>query len=72
LILHFRRHRSADGCTGVSSRNVVTAYNVRRLEADVPKNERAEIAGAGHMMNIEQPKRFNAAVLDFLARLKGR
>jgi pimeloyl-ACP methyl ester carboxylesterase len=44
----------------------------KRLEADVPKAKRAEIAGAGHMMNIEQPARFNATVLDFLARLKGR
>jgi pimeloyl-ACP methyl ester carboxylesterase len=43
-----------------------------RLVADVPDRERAEIAGAGHMMNIEQPERFNATVLDFLARLKGR
>lgn len=34
----------------------------------IPGAELIEIKGAGHLSNIEQPGRFNEAVLGFLAR----
>jgi 3-oxoadipate enol-lactonase len=38
------------------------------LAKRIPRAELARIAGAGHMVNMERPAEFNAAVLAFLAR----
>jgi len=40
-----------------------------RIAARLPGAERVRIPGAGHMSNIEEPDRFDAAVLAFLDRL---
>jgi 3-oxoadipate enol-lactonase len=39
-----------------------------RLARDIPDAERATIAGAAHLPNLERPKEFDRIVLDFLAR----
>jgi pimeloyl-ACP methyl ester carboxylesterase len=39
-----------------------------RLARDIPGAERATIAGAAHLPNLEQPERFDGLVLGFLAR----
>jgi 3-oxoadipate enol-lactonase len=43
----------------------------REMARRIPGAELVEIAGAGHITNIEQPEAFNRAVLDFLARRGG-
>jgi len=40
-----------------------------QLAAGIPGARLARLAGAGHISNIERPREFNAAVLDFLASL---
>ena len=40
------------------------------LEQAVPNSKKVEIAGAGHIMNMEKPDEFNTAVLGFLRGLK--
>lgn len=40
----------------------------RAMARRIPGAEVVEIAGAGHLSNLEQPERFNAAVLEFLLR----
>ena len=40
----------------------------RDMARRIPGAELVEIQGAGHLSNIEQPGRFNEAVLDFLSR----
>jgi pimeloyl-ACP methyl ester carboxylesterase len=39
------------------------------LAARIPRTELVRVAGAGHMVNMERPAEFNAAVLAFLSRL---
>jgi 3-oxoadipate enol-lactonase len=41
---------------------------MRAMQEEVPGARIAEIADAGHLANVEQPERFNAALLDFLGR----
>jgi pimeloyl-ACP methyl ester carboxylesterase len=54
---------------------VVGAFDVPFLDAagymarKIPGAEKVVIPGAGHVANIDQPEAFNAALLDFLARL---
>ena len=40
------------------------------LEQTLPNSKKIEIAGAGHIMNMEKPVEFNTAVLDFLSQLE--
>lgn len=40
----------------------------REMARRIPGAELVELAGAGHVSNLEQPAAFNRAVLDFLAR----
>jgi 3-oxoadipate enol-lactonase len=39
---------------------------MQAMQAEVPGARFAEIQGAGHLANVEQPERFNATLLDFL------
>jgi 3-oxoadipate enol-lactonase len=39
-----------------------------RLARDIPGAERATIAGAAHLPNLEQPKEFDRIVLGFLGK----
>lgn len=41
------------------------------LEARLPRAERVTLAGAGHIVNIEQAEAFNAVACDFVRRLAG-
>jgi 3-oxoadipate enol-lactonase len=41
----------------------------RAMAARIPGAELVEIPGAGHLSNLEQPERFNAALSAFLERL---
>jgi len=41
------------------------------LAAGIPGAELAMIGGAGHMVNLEQPEAFNAALLGFARRIVG-
>lgn len=43
-----------------------TARIVQMLEAGIPNARKIVIAGAGHMVNIEKPGKFNRLVQDFL------
>jgi 3-oxoadipate enol-lactonase len=43
----------------------------RGMARRIPGAELVEIPGAGHLSNLEQPERFNAAVLQFLLRYHG-
>jgi 3-oxoadipate enol-lactonase len=43
----------------------------RAMARRIPGAELLEIEDAGHLSNLEQPERFNAAVLDFLLRHHG-
>lgn len=42
---------------------------MHRLHAAIPESRLVELAGAGHVSNIDQPERFNAALRDFLGGL---
>lgn len=42
-----------------------------RLEQGIPQARRVVIEGAGHLVNLEQPRRFNQVVFDFLEGLEG-
>ncbi len=44
----------------------------RALHARIRGSEFVEIENAGHLSNLEQPEAFNAALLDFLGRHRGR
>ena len=44
----------------------------RDMARRIPGARLAEIEGAGHISNLEQPERFNAAVLDFLRQAQTR
>jgi pimeloyl-ACP methyl ester carboxylesterase len=47
--------------------------NAELLKTQVPNCQRIDIGGAGHLVNLEKPKEFDAAVLAFLAdRAEGR
>jgi 3-oxoadipate enol-lactonase len=51
----------------VGDRHVPDVQNEARLvEAGIAGVKKVVIAGAGHLVNIEQPEAFNRAVLDFL------
>jgi pimeloyl-ACP methyl ester carboxylesterase len=41
------------------------------LEARLPRAERRTIAGAGHIVNLDEPEAFATAVTAFLASLTG-
>ena len=46
-----------------------TQQSCRRLAAEVPNGRLETFNGAAHMINLEQPERFNRLVLEFLAEV---
>jgi pimeloyl-ACP methyl ester carboxylesterase len=38
------------------------------IASAVPRGRLVEIAGAGHVVNLEQPAEFNTRVIDFILR----
>lgn len=57
----------------VGQRDTVTPPAEHRTLADMLPNARyVEVAGAGHLSNLERPDAFNAALLGFLHALEGR
>jgi pimeloyl-ACP methyl ester carboxylesterase len=44
----------------------------RAMAARIPGAELVEIPGAGHLSNLEQPERFNAALSAFLEQHRKR
>jgi 3-oxoadipate enol-lactonase len=44
----------------------VTPTAMRKLNAALPGSKYVELAGAGHISNLDQPAAFNRAVADFL------
>jgi pimeloyl-ACP methyl ester carboxylesterase len=41
------------------------------LEARIPRATRCTIAGAGHIVNLDDPRAFEEAVVGFLRQLEG-
>lgn len=54
---------------GASQDRAVPMEHILLLEAGLPHSTVCIIPEAGHMANMEQPERFNACLLDFLAGL---
>jgi len=54
----------------VASQNDLSANRdiIDRLQAHIPNSSRATIAECSHMVNLDQPERFNRCILDFLRR----
>jgi 3-oxoadipate enol-lactonase len=48
--------------------SVYPASQARELARRIPGAELAMIEGAGHLVNLEQPKRFNAVVMEFVRK----
>ena len=46
-----------------------TPEGMGQMAAKIPATEHATLGGAGHLSNLEAPHRFNAALLDFLAKI---
>lgn len=73
VALHDVRRRLADisaptlVVVGELDRETPPSY-ARHLASAIPRSRYVEIAGAGHISNLERPEQFNAALLDFLAR----
>jgi pimeloyl-ACP methyl ester carboxylesterase len=44
----------------------------RRIAAKLPNARHVEVAGAAHLVPLEQPEAANALIVDFLAKLPGR
>jgi 3-oxoadipate enol-lactonase len=44
----------------------VTPAAMRKLNASLPGSRYVELAGAGHISNLDQPSAFNRAVAEFL------
>jgi pimeloyl-ACP methyl ester carboxylesterase len=54
-----------------SARSLIVAAktlsnSMRKLNASLPGSRYVELAGAGHISNLDQPAAFNRAVADFL------
>lgn len=51
---------------------LTTPATGKRMHAAIPGSRYVEIAGAGHLVNIEEPAAFDAAVMPFLLEHAGR
>jgi pimeloyl-ACP methyl ester carboxylesterase len=57
----------------IGTRDVADSQkNAELLKSQVPNCQRVDIEGSGHLVNLEKPKEFDAAVLAFLAEQRGR
>jgi 3-oxoadipate enol-lactonase len=45
---------------------------VKTLEVKIPRAKKVIVRGAGHMVNMEKPEEFNAAVLEFLKQIRSQ
>jgi pimeloyl-ACP methyl ester carboxylesterase len=45
---------------------------VKTLEEKIPHARKVIVRGAGHMVNMEKPEEFNAAVLEFLKQIRSQ
>jgi len=55
----------------IGTRDVADSQkNAELLKSQVPNCQRVDLEGAGHLVNLEKPKEFDAAVLGFLAERK--
>ena len=50
----------------VGEKDGVNPAAMRKLNAAVPGSRYVELAGAGHISNLDQPQAFNGALEDFL------
>ncbi|MBL8698313.1 MAG: alpha/beta fold hydrolase [Alphaproteobacteria bacterium] len=50
---------------------LTTPATGKRMHAAIPGSRYVEIAGAGHLVNIEEPRQFDAAVMPFLLEHQG-
>ncbi|HEU5018826.1 MAG TPA: alpha/beta fold hydrolase, partial [Pseudolabrys sp.] len=55
-----------------SEDRLTTVRMAQELATEIPGAELSVIDDAGHLVNIEKPAEFNAAVIDFLRRHSGR
>ena len=51
--------------------DLLSEEGARELQELVPHAELADVAGAGHMVAGDRNDAFNAAVVDFLERVRG-
>jgi 3-oxoadipate enol-lactonase len=51
----------------VGEKDGVNPAAMRKLNAALPRSRYVELAGAGHLSNLDQPQAFNRAVEDFLS-----
>jgi len=51
-----------------SADRLTTVDMARSIASDIPGSELSIIDNAGHLVNIEEPQKFNAIVIDFLRR----
>jgi 3-oxoadipate enol-lactonase len=51
----------------VGEKDGVTPAAMRKLNAALPGSRYVELAGAGHISNMDQPQAFTKAIQDFLA-----
>ncbi|MFA6266978.1 MAG: alpha/beta fold hydrolase [Pseudolabrys sp.] len=51
-----------------SADRLTTVDMARSIASDIPGAELSIIEGAGHLVNIEEPEKFNSIVVDFLRR----
>jgi pimeloyl-ACP methyl ester carboxylesterase len=54
---------------GAKQDQAVPVENSATLAEGLPQAELCIIHGAGHMVNLEQPEAFTAAILEFMAEL---
>ena len=66
---HAEVAEEAETLTLLGERDVPDCHRIAALvNKVVPTAEHVVLPGLGHMANLEDPARFNTAVLDFLAR----
>ncbi len=63
---------SVPTCVIVGEKDGLTSpAEAREMARQIPRAQQVEIAGAGHLSNLDRPDAFNAAMADFLALVRG-